>query len=160
MDREILPAADSSLVKLPQPVPRVLGRKLLFQQLTTTTLPLTSLHQTSSTAPTFYSNSSMGTPVIWPDGCCSPLTGLEASSPPTAHDVNTNRCLGSRPDQAKQPSDIKIWKENLGTKMYVKEDQLEENFSFAAGIKLLNDLPWLPSLFLLYSKYTLLKGNL
>ena len=44
--------------------------------------------------------------------------------------------------------------------MYVKEDQLEENFSFAAGIKLLNDLPWLPSLFLLYSKYTLLKGNL
>ena len=32
-------------------------------------------------------------------------------------------------------------KENLRTKMYVKEDELDENLSFAAGIKLLKDLP-------------------
>ena len=38
-------------------------------------------------------------------------------------------------------SQFKIRKENLRTKMYVKEDELEENFSFAAGIKLLKDLP-------------------
>ena len=38
-------------------------------------------------------------------------------------------------------SQFKIRKENLKTKMYVKEDELEENFSFAAGIKLLKDLP-------------------
>ena len=38
-------------------------------------------------------------------------------------------------------SQFKIRKENLRTKMYVKEDELDENFSFAAGIKLLKDLP-------------------
>ena len=43
--------------------------------------------------------------------------------------------------------------------MYVKEDQLEENFSFAAGIKLLKDFPWLPSLFLLSTQRTRMGGR-
>jgi hypothetical protein len=38
-------------------------------------------------------------------------------------------------------SQFKIRKENLKTKMYVKVDELAENFTFSAGIKLLKDLP-------------------
>ena len=38
-------------------------------------------------------------------------------------------------------SQFKICKENQKTKLYVKADELEENFTFSAGIRLLKDLP-------------------